>query len=108
MGFAVGKLDTLARKRDIFNGFDIMGDWVVDEEQKRGWIIKIVDGLEEGNFTVVDGKIHQSGIHSPGHVEERADVISLPGEAVLRSWTKQAIFDAIAQWEKDEREKPCT
>lgn len=107
MGFAVGKLDRLIQgKKETFNGYDIVGDWLVDVNGKRGWLLQIVNGLEVGNFTVIDGSIHRSGIHTPGSVvEDTTDIITDPNEAILSKSTKQAIADAIAKWEMDESEK---
>jgi hypothetical protein len=61
----------------------MVGDLLVDVKGKRGWLIQIVSGLDRGNFSVVDGEIHRSGIHTPGTVEDSTS-------------------DAIEQWEKEE------
>jgi len=106
MGFAVGKLDRLIQgRRGTFNGYDMVGDWLVDVNGKRGWLIQIINGIEHGNFSVVDGQIHRSGIHTPGSVKDSTDIVTDPNEATLRTSTKDAISDAIAQWEKEEIEK---
>lgn len=103
MGFAVGKLEKLIHgKKGRFNGYDIVGDWLVDVNGKRGWVIQIVNGLDHGSFSVVDGEIHRSGIHTPGKVENSTDIVTDPNEAELSKSTEQAISDAIAQWEKEE------
>jgi hypothetical protein len=79
-----------------------MGDRVVDTKNRRGWIIQIVDGLEKGSFSVVDGKIHRCGIEYHGNnAPSILDIERL--EATFR-WpsAKQAIFDAMAKWEAEE------
>lgn len=107
MGFAVGKLERISRgKRGDFNGYVIVGDLLVDVKGKRGWLIQIVNGLDHGSFSVVDGEIHRSGIHNPGTVEDRTDIVTDPKEAALSEPTKQAISEAIGQWEKEERQMP--
>lgn len=108
MGFAVGKLERAIRgKRGEFNGYNIVGDLLVDVMGKRGWLIQIVSGLEHGSFSVVDGEIHRSGVHTPGTVEDSTDIVTDPKEAALSELTEQAISDAITQWEKEESESPC-
>lgn len=107
MGFAVGKLErTIRGKRGKFNEYDIVGDLLVDVKGKRGWLIQIVNGLEHGSFSVVDGEIHRSGIHTPGTVEDSADIVTDPKEAALSKLTEQAISEAITQWEKEESKSP--
>lgn len=109
MGFAVGKLEKIMQgQRGTFDGYDIMGYWLVDVEGKRGWLIQIVNGLEEGNFSVIAAEIHRSGVHTPGSVEDSTDIVTDPKVAALSISTKKAIFDAIAQWEKQELQKPRT
>jgi hypothetical protein len=102
MVFAVGNMDRLAHKPGKFLDYDIMGDRVVDAKNRRGWIIQIVDGLERGSFSVMDGKIHRYGIECHGkNAPSILDTERL--EATFR-WpsAKQAIFDATAKWEAEE------
>ena len=106
MGFATGKLERIIQgRKGTFNGYSIVGDWLVDVNGKRGWLIQIVNGLERGTFSVVDMEIHRSGIHTPGSVEDSTDIVTDQKEASISKSTAQAISDAIAQWEKDESKK---
>ena len=106
MAFGAGRLDMLVRKHGTFGDYEVRGTWVCDDELKRGWLIYI-EGLDKGSFAVSDGKIHRAGEEyraGPGG-ETR---VSIDLEiADLRASATQAIFDAIARWEAEERERPC-
>ena len=106
MAFAVGRLERVIQgQKATFNGYDIAGDLLVDVKGKRGWLIKIIYGIEHGTFSVVDGEIHRSGIQNPSTVEDSIDILTEPREVDLIKLTKQAISDAIAKWEEEELEK---
>lgn len=107
MAFVVGNLTTLARKHGSFGDYEVSGDFVADEAGKRGWLIDL-QGLDSGTFTVVDDVIHRSGRHYGAGSNGEAVVPMSPAVADLRACAKQAIVDAIAKWEAEEREKPLT
>ena len=103
MGFAAGKLErTIQGRKGRFNGYDIAGDWLVDANGKQGWLVQVV-GF--GSFSVVDGETRQSDIFTPSATENSTDVVTAAEEAVLEEPIKQAISEAIAQWEQEQNEK---
>lgn len=89
-------------RKGRFNGYDIAGDWLVDVNGKHGWLVQVV-GFE--SFSVVDGEIHQSDILTPGATENSTVVVTAAKRAVLKEPVKQAISEAIAQWEREQGEK---
>jgi hypothetical protein len=104
MGFAAGNLNTLANKHGNFGDYSVDGSWVEDVEGKKGWLIRL-EGLESGEFTIVDGEIHQSGRHYRAGPNGETMVPASPQIANIGASAKQAINDAIAKWEGEGREK---
>ena len=103
MGFAAGKLERMIQgRKGRFNGYDIAGDWLIDANGKQGWLVQVV-GF--GSFSVVAGEIHQSDIFTPSATENSTDVVTAAKEAILKEPLKQAISEAIAQWEKEQSVK---
>lgn len=107
MAFPIGMLEIVSRKSGQFGEYRVQGAWVRDDRGNRGWYIDL-DGIESGAFAVCDGEIHPSGRHyfagpnSSTFAPISAEIADIPNTA------KNAILAAIAQWEKDEREKACT
>jgi hypothetical protein len=103
MGFAVGKLDRLCQgKKGNFDVYAIAGDWFSDVNGKRGWVIQVVGWK---TYSVVDGETHESEILIPGKIENTTDIITAPEKAIPPEKLGKAIYDAIAQWEKEESER---
>lgn len=100
MRFPVGMLTTIARKAGKFGDYDVHGAWVSDSHC-RGWYIEL-DGIESGSFAVCDGEIHLSGHHYFAGPEGSTFAPVSPDLAELPTSASQAIFDAIAQWEKEQ------
>lgn len=103
MAFAVGDLTTLARKHGSFGDYEVFGYFVADEAGKRGWLVDL-QGLDSGTFTAVDDEIHRSGRHYGAGSNGETVVPMSSVVADLRASAKQAILDAIAKWEAEERE----
>ena len=102
MGFAAGKLITLAQKRGVFGEFWVAGSWVEDSAGKTGWLIDL-DGAENGTFTVLGDQIFRSGRQYSGSRNGKTLVATDQATAEVGDLAKQMIFDAIGQWEKEER-----
>ena len=99
MVLAQGDFQTLARKHEKFDVYELLGAWIIDSQNKRGWIVEVVDGLETGSFVVKDGKIHRAGLHGTGR---SSAVVEDSNEADLPMSTTQVILDAVAKWETEE------
>jgi hypothetical protein len=104
MGFAAGKLTTLAQKRGVFGEYWVAGSWVEDTRGRTGWLIDL-DGAENGTFTVLDNEVYRSGRQYSGSKNGKTLVATDNASAEIGDETKQRIFDAIGQWEKEERAK---
>ena len=107
MGFPVGHLKRVTHKHGKFGDYEVRGDWVVGADLSRGWYI-VLDGLDQGSFAVVDGEVHPSGRHYLATPEGETVAPISPEVAELSVSAKQAILDAIAEWEKEERENQRT
>lgn len=104
MGFAAGRLTTLAQKRGVFGDYWVAGSWVEDSAGKMGWLIDL-DGVECGTFTVLDDELYRSGRQYSGSKNGKTMVDTESAVAVIGLTARQMIFEAIGQWEKEERRK---
>jgi len=110
MGFAPGKLKRLIQgPMEEIAEYKIVADWLEDVNGKRGWVLQIIRGPEQGTFSVVDGGIYPSKIVSSPLVDDDSMVVHTgPDEAKLSKSTVRVMWDAIAKWEREASEKPRT
>jgi hypothetical protein len=107
MTLADGKWETLARKHGTFGDYEVWGDWVADIQLKRAWLIRL-DGLDSGLFAVDNGEVRRAGGEYFAGPNGEMSVSISRENADLGASAKKAIFDAITQWEKEDREKPSS
>ena len=107
MAFAVGKLDTLARNMEHSEAMTYAELGSETIRPRRGWLIDL-DGLDKGFFAVFDGTIHRAGGECLAGSGGGTPVSISAEIADLSASATQAIFDAVAKWEAEERKKPCT
>lgn len=105
MMLAPGPWEKITRKHGTFGDYDVRGDLVADSQFRRGWLIQL-DGLESGSFAVRNGEIRRAGLEYFAGSSRETSVAVSPEIADLRASAKKAMFDAVAQWEAEEREKP--
>ena len=104
MTVPMGKLRTIVKKNGRFGDYEILGSWVCSSDLKRAWFLQM-DGLDSGSFAVVDGEIRFAELNLLAGPD--GETIAPIGEkAQMRPSAEKAVFDAIAKWETEERERP--
>jgi hypothetical protein len=99
MGFVAGPLKRLIQGRvGSFQNYRIAGDMYVDVKGSRLWLIQFVQGK---TYSVVDGEIRETSIRDWSKIDDTEDIVFAPGSATLKDAMKQAISEAISQWEKE-------
>lgn len=104
MSLAPGNFEKLAHKHEKFDVYELMGDWIVDTDGKRGWIVQVLDGLDTGNFVVQDGKIHVTSLHSG--TQMGTAVVTGQREADIGPSLRRVILDAVGKWQAEELKNP--